>query len=68
MLLEKQNISLDQEKEAYILNTCSFFVLEFYPSNVEFMKNFNEFVKIVIYSFHILYLLLIIKMFPRVKL
>ncbi len=41
-LLEKQNILLDQEKEAYILNTCSFFVLEFYPSNVEFMKNFNE--------------------------
>lgn len=41
-LLEKQNILLYQEKEAYILNTCSFFVLEFYPSNVEFMKNFNE--------------------------
>ena len=42
MLLDKQNNLLIHEGEAYVLNTCSFFVLEFYPSNVDFMKNFNE--------------------------
>ena len=42
MLLDKQNNLLIHEGEAYVLNTCSFFVLEFYPSNVDFMNNLNE--------------------------
>lgn len=39
MILDKQNNMLEQTGEAYVLNTCSFFVLEFYPTNVEFLLN-----------------------------
>ena len=39
MILDKQNRILEQYGEAYVLNTCSFFVLEFYPSNVDFLRN-----------------------------
>ena len=39
VLLDKQNNLLEQDGEAYVLNTCSFFVLEFYPSNIDFMRD-----------------------------
>ena len=42
MILEKQNKLLEQTGEAYVLNTCSFFVLEFYPSNVDFLNNITN--------------------------
>lgn len=39
MILQKQNELLEKTGEAYVLNTCSFFILEFYPSNVGFLNN-----------------------------
>ena len=43
IILKKQNEMLEQTGEAYVLNTCTFFVLEFYPSNVEFLNtNINN--------------------------
>ena len=42
MILDKQNNLLNETGEAYVLNTCSFFVLEFYPSNVDFLNNITN--------------------------
>lgn len=42
MILDKQNNLLIETREAYVLNTCSFFVLEFYPSNVDFLNNITN--------------------------
>ena len=42
MILDKQNNLLNETGEAYVLNTCSFFVLEFYPANVDFLNNITN--------------------------
>ena len=42
MILHKQNELLEKTGEADVLNTCSFFVLEFYPSNVGFLNNITK--------------------------
>lgn len=39
MVLNKQNDMLEQIGDAYVLNTCTFFVLEFYPTSIDFLKN-----------------------------
>lgn len=38
IILDKQNKILEQTGKAYVLNTCSFFVLEFYGANVDFLN------------------------------